>query len=193
MNPIRKILRYIAVRFTSYFLKGLVLIVPITVTIYIVYEVFKFLDNLLPYEIPGMSILIIILATATLGFVGTFLIQNPLREIFEKALKRIPLIKIIYTSIRDLLSAFVGQEKRFTKPVLVKTNRDTEMYKLGFVTQKDLSSLGISEGKSAVYLPHSYNFSGNLFIVSNDLITPVEGPAEEIMKFIVSGGITKIS
>jgi uncharacterized membrane protein len=67
------------------------------------------------------------------------------------------------------------------------------MYKLGFVTQKDLSSLGISEGKSAVYLPHSYNFSGNLFIVSNDLITPVEGPAEEIMKFIVSGGITKIS
>ncbi|MEZ5174104.1 MAG: DUF502 domain-containing protein [Bacteroidia bacterium] len=193
MEEITKLLRFFARRFTSFFLKGLVLIVPITVTIYIVYEVFVFLDNLLPYEIPGMSILIIILATAFLGFVGTFLIQNPLKEVFEKALGRIPLIKIIYTSIRDLLSAFVGKEKRFTKPVLVKTNRDTEMYKLGFITQKDLSSLGISEGKSAVYLPHSYNFSGNLFIVSNDLITPVDGPAEEIMKFIVSGGITKIS
>lgn len=193
MTQLRKIIRFFVVRFTSYFLKGLVLIVPITVTIFIVYEVFKFLDNLLPYEIPGVSILIIIVATATLGFAGTFLIQNPLKEIFEKTLDRIPLIKIIYTSIRDLLSAFVGKEKRFTKPVLVKTNRDTEMYKLGFVTQKDLSSLGIAEGKSAVYLPHSYNFSGNLFIVSNDLITPIDGPAEEIMKFIVSGGITKIS
>lgn len=193
MEDLTKLLRFFTRRFTSFFLKGLVLIVPITVTIYIVYEVFVFLDNLLPYEIPGVSILIIILATAFLGFVGTFLIQNPLKEVFENALGRIPLIKIIYTSIRDLLSAFVGKEKRFTKPVLVKTNRDTEMYKLGFITQKDLSSLGISEGKSAVYLPHSYNFSGNLFIVSNDLITPIEGPAEEIMKFIVSGGITKIS
>jgi uncharacterized membrane protein len=193
MTEITKIFKAIVRRFTGYFLKGLVLIVPITVTFYIVYEVFIFLDNLLPYEIPGMSILIIIAGTAALGFAGTFLIQNPLKDVFEKALNRIPLIKIIYTSIRDLLSAFVGKEKRFTRPVLVKTNRDTEMYKLGFITQKDLSSLGIPEGKSAVYLPHSYNFSGNLFIVSNDLITPIDGPAEEIMKFIVSGGITKIS
>ncbi|MEX1188441.1 MAG: DUF502 domain-containing protein [Bacteroidia bacterium] len=173
-------------------MKGLVLIVPITLTIYIVYQVFKFLDNILPYDIPGVSILIIILVTAILGFIGTAFIQAPLLQLFERALERVPLVKIIYTSIRDLLSAFVGKEKRFTKPVLVKTNRDTEMYKLGFITQKDLSNLGIDEGKSAVYLPHSYNFSGNLFIVSNDLITPIDAPADEIMKFIVSGGITKI-
>lgn len=192
MSIFKRIVRWLTRRFTSYFLKGLVLIVPITVTFYIVFNVFQFLDGLIPYDIPGVSILIILVGTAFLGFIGTTFIQAPLMQLFEKAIEKVPLIKIIYTSIRDLLSAFVGQEKRFTKPVMVKTNRDTGMYKLGFITQKDLSDLGISEGKSAVYLPHSYNFSGNLFIVDNSLITPINAPADEIMKFIVSGGITKL-
>ena len=192
MSIFKRIVRWLTRRFTSYFLKGLVLIVPITVTFYIVFNVFQFLDGLIPYDIPGVSILIILFGTAFLGFIGTTFIQAPLMQLFEKAIEKVPLIKIIYTSIRDLLSAFVGQEKRFTKPVMVKTNRDTGMYKLGFITQKDLSDLGISEGKSAVYLPHSYNFSGNLFIVDNSLITPINAPADEIMKFIVSGGITKL-
>lgn len=179
-------------KFTGYFLKGLILIVPITLTIYIVYKVFSFFDSLLPYEIPGISLLIVLLGTTFLGFIGTTFIQVPLAQLAEKTLNKVPLVKFIYSSIKDLLSAFVGNEKRFTKPVLVKTNRDTEMYKLGFITQEDLSNIGISEGKSAVYLPHSYNFSGNLFIVSNELISPVNAQSDEIMKFIVSGGVTKI-
>jgi uncharacterized membrane protein len=192
MNFFSKLFRWLSRRFTSYFLKGLLLIVPIGVTFYIVYNIFQFLDGLIPYDIPGVSILIILVGTAFLGFIGTTFIQAPIMLLFERAIEKVPLLKIIYTSVRDLLSAFVGKEKRFTKPVLVKTNRDTEMYKLGFITQKDLSDLGISEGKSAVYLPHSYNFSGNLFIVDNSLITPIDAPADEIMKFIVSGGITKL-
>lgn len=179
-------------KFTGYFLKGLILIVPITLTIYIVYNVFSFFDNLLPYEIPGISLLIVLLGTTLLGFIGTTFIQVPLAQLAEKTLNKVPLVKFIYSSIKDLLSAFVGNEKRFTKPVLVKTNRDTEMYKLGFITQEDLSNIGIGEGKSAVYLPHSYNFSGNLFIVSNELLSPVNAQSDEIMKFIVSGGVTKI-
>jgi uncharacterized membrane protein len=91
-----------------------------------------------------------------------------------------------------MLSAFVGNEKRFNKPVMIQVSREAEIFKLGFVTQKDLSYLGIKEGKSAVYLPHSFNFSGNLFIVDNDLITPIDAPSDEVMKFIVSGGITRI-
>jgi uncharacterized membrane protein len=192
MSFFTKLFRWLSRRFTSYFLKGLVLIVPIAITAYIVYKIFQFLDGLIPYDIPGVSILIILIGTALLGFIGTTFIQAPLMSLFERGIEKVPLLKIIYTSVRDLLSAFVGKEKRFTKPVLVKTNRDTEMYKLGFITQKDLSDLGISEGKSAVYLPHSYNFSGNLFIVDNSLITPIDAPPDEIMKFIVSGGITKL-
>ena len=179
-------------RFTAYFLKGLVLIVPIGITFYVVYKVFMFLDGLIQYEVPGVSIVVIVFGTAFLGLIGTALIQTPLLSLFNKTIERIPLIKFIYTSVRDMLSAFVGNEKRFNKPVMIQISRDTALFKLGFVTQKDLSYLGIKEGKSAVYMPHSYNFSGNLFIVDNDLITPIDAPSDEVMKFIVSGGITRI-
>ena len=192
MNQATSIINRILRRFTSYFLKGLVLIVPIGITFYFVYKVFTFLDGLIPYEIPGVSIVVIVFGTAFLGLIGTALIQTPLLSLFNKTIERIPLIKFIYTSVRDMLSAFVGNEKRFNKPVMIQVSRDTALYKLGFVTQKDLSYLGIKEGKSAVYMPHSYNFSGNLFIVDNDLITPIDAPSDEVMKFIVSGGITRI-
>jgi len=192
MNQTTSIISRIFRRFTSYFLKGLVLIVPIGITFYVVYKVFTFLDGLIPYEVPGVSIVVIVFGTALLGLIGTALIQTPLQSLFNRAIERIPLIKIIYTSVRDMLSAFVGNEKRFNKPVMIQVSREAEIFKLGFVTQKDLSYLGIKEGKSAVYLPHSFNFSGNLFIVDNDLITPIDAPSDEIMKFIVSGGITRI-
>ncbi len=192
MNQTTSIISRIFRRFTSYFLKGLVLIVPIGITFYVVYKVFTFLDGLIPYEVPGVSIVVLVFGTALLGLIGTALIQTPLQSLFNRAIERIPLIKIIYTSVRDMLSAFVGNEKRFNKPVMIQVSREAEIFKLGFVTQKDLSYLGIKEGKSAVYLPHSFNFSGNLFIVDNDLITPIEAPSDEVMKFIVSGGITRI-
>lgn len=86
----------------------------------------------------------------------------------------------------------MGNEKRFSKPVLVQVQKDGGMYKLGFITQKDLSHIGMNSGKCAVYMPHSYNFSGNLFIVDYECITPIDAASEDVMKFIVSGGITKI-
>jgi uncharacterized membrane protein len=192
MNPLSSFINRILRRFTSYFLKGLVLIVPIGITFYVVYKAFTFLDSLIPYEVPGVSIVVIVFGTAFLGLIGTALIQTPLLSLFNKTIERIPLIKFIYTSVRDMLSAFVGNEKRFNKPVMIQISRESSLFKLGFVTQKDLSYLGIKEGKSAVYMPHSYNFSGNLFIVDNDLITPIDAPSDEVMKFIVSGGITRI-
>lgn len=185
--------RWVIRRLSGYFLRGLLLIVPIGITAYVVYMSFVFLDSLLPFQWPGLSIVIIVAGTILLGSLGTILIRTPLLQLVNDILERIPLVKFIYTSIRDLLSAFVGNKKRFNKPVLVRMNRDVEVYKLGFITQSDLSEIGIPGGKSAVYLPHSYNFSGNLFIVDNELISSIDAPADEVMKFIVSGGITRIS
>ena len=187
-----KYLKWIFRKFTNYFLKGLILTVPVGITVWVVIKIFLFLDSLLPTTTPGLSILIILVGLAFLGFIGTTFLQVTILNFVDKTLEKIPLVKVIYTSIRDLLSAFVGKEKRFSKPVLVRLSKDAEIYKLGFVTQKDLKNLGIEEGMSAVYLPHSYNFSGNLIIVKNELIQPINGPSDEIMKFIVSGGITNI-
>jgi uncharacterized membrane protein len=172
--------------------RGLLLVVPSTVIIYIIFKLFVFLDDLIPTEIPGLGLLLLIAIITFLGFIGsTFISDSFLKEV-NKILDRIPLLKTIYTAINDLLSAFVGQKKSFSKPVLVKLNRESEIEKPGFITNEDLSTLNIKTGKIAVYLPHSYNFSGNIFIVPIENVTPVSVNTAEFMKFIVSGGVTDL-
>lgn len=179
-------------RILGYFFSGLLLIVPITVIIYVVYSLFIFLDTLLPFKIPGLGVITLVIGITVLGYLGSSFIALPIRRWANQLLDRLPLIKTIYTAITDLLSAFVGQKKSFSRPVLVKLSYSNDIEKLGFITNDDLSTLGITPGKIAVYLPHSYNFSGNLFIVPKENVTPIEAPTAEVMKFIVSGGVTDI-
>ena len=100
-----------------------------------------------------------------------------------------PLLNFIYSAFNDLFSAFVGKEKKFNQPVLVKININSNLEKLGFITEENLDIVQ-SEGKVAVYFPHSYNFSGELFILPRTQITPLDVNSSEMMKFIVSAGLT---
>jgi uncharacterized membrane protein len=183
-----------------YFLQGLLYLAPISITVYIIYQAFIYIDGLLDeyileylgFNIPGLGILIILISIALMGFILSSIIFRPLWRAFERLLVRAPLVKIIYTSVKDLLEAFVGQKKKFTEPVLVKINNTTDLQKIGFITAKDLDILGLGNEKVAVYLPHSYAFSGNLFIAPVENITPINAPPAEVMKFIVSAGVTKI-
>jgi uncharacterized membrane protein len=90
------------------------------------------------------------------------------------------------------MSAFVGEKRRFNRPVLVKLIEGSEIKKLGFITREDLTEFDINEDHIAVYLPHSYNFSGNLYIVEKRNVTVLDANAAEVMKFIVSGGVTEV-
>jgi len=185
----------------NYFLQGLLYITPLGATILIIYFTFNYidsrandlLDSFLYIRIPGLGILLTITVITTIGYFGKSLLAKPLVVLIDAVMEKVPFIKIIYTSTKDFMSAFVGQKKKFTEAVMVQMNKDAEIYKLGFITQKDLTSIGIREGLIAVYLPHSYNFSGNLFIVPAGNVTPINAHSAEIMKFIVSGGITEIN
>lgn len=179
-------------RIISSFFQGLLYLAPITITLFIIFKAFEFIDNLLPFKIPGLGVLVILSGITLVGFAGSLFITRPIKFFFNKLLERIPLFKMVYSSIADLLSAFVGQKKKFTEPVMVKMNEQAEVYKLGFITETDLRKIGINDDKVAVYLPHSYNFSGNLFIVPLKNITHIDAPPAEVMKFIVSGGVTKV-
>lgn len=182
-----------------YFLQGLVLIAPAVITIYIVYLVFNFLDGAIqsffteymPFKIPGLGLLVLLVVITFLGFVGQSIIFRPLRYLLDKLLMNAPLVKVMYSAIRDLFSAFVGKERKFNQPVLVKVNLISDLEKMGFITTEDLSDIGIKD-KVSVYFPHSYNFSGEMFIVPKDQIKPLSIPPAEAMKFIVSGGVTKV-
>ncbi len=182
----------------TYFLEGLLFIAPIAVTFYILYFIFTFVDGLLQHyldkwidkSIPGLGILVIILLLTLIGFIGSTIIARPFKILFNNIMERAPIVKLIYSAISDLLSAFVSKEKKFNKPVLVKVNSISELEKIGFLTQEDLTQIGIKD-KVSVYFPHSYNFSGEMFIVPTENIKLLDIPAAEAMKFVVSGGVSK--
>lgn len=175
----------------SYFLQGVLLVVPSVATIYVLYQLFVVLDSLIPFELfPGAGILIIVTLLTLLGVLGSTIIIQPFSSVFKSFLDRAPLVKVIYDAIKDLVSAFVGKKKSFNTPVLVQMSKDATVQKLGFITSENLEALGI-EGKVAVYLPHSYAFSGNLFVVDASLVTPINAKSSDVMKFIVSGGVAQ--
>ena len=184
----------------NYFFKGLLLLAPITITIWAIIELFNLIDGLLKdliisiigREIPGLGILLLLIIISVIGYLGSTIIFNPIVTYFDKLMARAPLIKIIYTAVKDLVSAFVGQKKRFTEPVSVRIGKDSNLEKLGFITNKDLSVIGMTNEKVAVYLPHSYAWSGNLFIVPTEHITVVNASSTDVMKFIISAGVTNI-
>ena len=176
----------------KYFFRGLLLVIPIGLTIYILVGAVRWLDSLLSLKYPGSGILIILVSITAIGYIGSTLIAKPIVEFFEKLLNRLPLVRIIYSSVKDLISAFVGDKKKFSQPVLVTINKGSDLQKLGFITQEDLSTIGIKE-KIAVYLPHSYNFSGDLYIVPKENVVLIQNSGADIMKFIVSGGVTSVS
>jgi uncharacterized membrane protein len=178
----------------KYFLQGLLLVSPLAITLYVLYQLFTALDNVLKFDLfPGAGILMLFVAITLLGLLGNTIIVTPIKMFFTQMLDRAPLIKTIYSAITDLLSAFIGQKRKFNQPVLVKLSKESNIEKLGFITEEDLSILGLTDGKIAVYLPHSYNFSGNLFIVERHNVVPLNVSASEVMKFIVSGGITHLN
>lgn len=178
------------------FLRGLVFGIPVGLTVGICYAVFTKVDSLLwPVEefllgegrhIPGVGFASILLGTLVLGvLVSSFLTRQVMRSL-ERVLERLPMVKLLYTSIRDLLVAFVGEKRRFDRPVRVSLGA-TGLSVLGFITRDDLESLGLS-GEVAVYVPQSYNFAGNLMIASKDSVTPLSADSGAVMAFVVSGG-----
>jgi uncharacterized membrane protein len=126
---------------------------------------------------------------ALVGFFSSNVIGSGILESIERQLQRVPFIKLVYSSIKDLINAFVGERKSFDKPVLVRLSADDSVHALGFVTRETLTGLGLPE-HVAVYLPQSYNFAGNLVIVPRDAIRPLSVSSGEVMTFIVSGGVS---
>jgi len=173
----------------NYFLKGLLIVLPFAVTFSIVRSIVVSLDTYVDVGIPAVGFLIVIASITFLGFIGSSLITKPLFSLLDDVLSKIPFVKIIYTSVKDFMEAFVGDKKKFNSPVLVEMSLG--MYKPGFITQTDLSNLKLP-GLCAVYFPHSYAFSGNLFLVEKDKVKPFDGNSTDVMKFIVSGGVTNI-
>ena len=183
----------------KYFFQGLLVFIPIGITVLLFFKLFKFFESL--FSFAGftsssvlntlISVAILIAFIILLGLLASSFVFKQLFSFLEEKLEHMPLIKHIYSPIKDFMNAFMGNKKRFTKPVLVLTNPLVNIQEIGFITQDDLSEWDIKD-KIAVYLPLSYSLSGKLIIVPKEFVSPLNADGSEAMKFIVSGGVTDV-
>ncbi|MGE5415588.1 MAG: DUF502 domain-containing protein [Acidobacteriota bacterium] len=173
---------------TKYFFQGLLFVIPIFLTVYVLYWLFAKIDNILPIKYPGVGFVTTILVVTLIGFLASNFLTKRLLVAVDGLFARLPLVKLLYSSVKDLINAFVGDKKSFNKPVLLELGLDSGVHALGFITCESLDKLGLEE-MVAVYLPQSYNFAGNLLIVRKELVKPLDTNSSDLMTFIVSGGV----
>ncbi|WP_316818510.1 DUF502 domain-containing protein [Pedobacter nyackensis] len=185
----------------NYLIKGLLIVLPIALSIFIVIWAVTTVDswlnvnNILGVDpntgasrnIPGLGLALVVSLILLAGIFVTYFVTEPMYNWFQRLLDKIPLLKFIYSSIKDLTEAFVGDEKKFNNPVLVEVEGDLK--RIGFLTQHDLKSINLP-GESIVYFPFSYSFAGQVYVVKHDKIKPLNMSAADAMKLVVSGGVS---
>jgi uncharacterized membrane protein len=198
-------------RLLYFFFQGLVILAPIVITVWAVLSLFNLIDDILPNllhvlfpdlvklnpqgypeKIPGLGFLVVVIIVLLVGYISSSFIVSKLVQLFDNILEKTPGVKIIYSTVKDFLEAFAGNKKKFNKPVLVSIE-SPDVWRIGFITQTDLAEFGLME-HVAVYIPHSYAFSGVTYLVKADRVKKLEGvTSADAMKFIVSGGVTEVA
>jgi len=173
---------------TRSFAQGLLVLAPVAITVWIVWVTVTTLDRWLQTSVPGLGIIIAAAGITLIGYLTGNVLGNQLVSWLEAGLQRVPLIRILYNSLRDLFGAFVGQKRKFDKPVTVEINKHG-LKVLGFLTSERFEDPRLA-GHVSVYLPESYNFAGNLIVVPKEHVHPLDADGAEFMAFIISGGVT---
>lgn len=179
-------------RLIAYFFRGLVLLAPLAVTIWVCVYLFRTIDGWLGLPIPGAGFVATLLLIIIVGVLGSNLLTRGALSFFDGLLARLPFVSLVYGSTKDLVKAFVGEKRRFDKPVLVELFAGGHAHVLGFVTQESLAQLGRATMVS-VYVPQSYHWAGQVFVFPANAIQRLDASSAAVMAFIVSGGVTEIA
>jgi uncharacterized membrane protein len=194
-------MKKIAGALLTYFVKGLIVVVPIGAAAFLIFWGVAKIDESLnlsgifltdskgqPIYIPGLGILNVMVIILVVGILVTNVITDPIKQWINRWINRLPIFKFLYSSIKDLTEAFVGEDKKFNEPVLVEIN-EFGLKKVGFLVQKDLAKIGLP-GEVAVYFPFSYSFAGQVVIISSEKVKSIDRSAADMMKFVISGGVS---
>ncbi|MBP7676678.1 MAG: DUF502 domain-containing protein [Thermoanaerobaculia bacterium] len=174
-----------------YFLQGLLVFVPSVLTIAIVVFVFRAVDAWMGLPVPGAGFLATIALIVVIGALASNFVTKRLFELVEGIFRRLPFVKLLYSAIRDVTDAFVGERKGFERPVFVTLDEASGLKAVGFLTRESLDGAGLPD-HVGVYLPQSYNFAGQLLVVPRRLVTPLAARGADAMAFIVSGGAAEL-
>lgn len=172
------------------FLNGCLVLVPTAVTAYVVVVLFEKIDGWLGLPIPGAGLLVTVVLITAIGAFASNVVGKRLVGLADRLLAKLPLVKLLYTSLRDVTAALLGDRKTFDRPVVVSIDAhgDGGIKVFGFITREDLEAFGLG-GHVAVYVPQSLNFAGQLLLVPRDRVRPLEVAPSELLPVIVSGAI----
>ncbi len=177
----------------DYFIKGLLIFIPIALTVFLLFWVFNSVDsvirNILPKKIPGLGLLLTVVLITVIGFLASNFLGRKFFELIEKIFRGLPLVKLLYSAVKDMIEAFAGEKKSFDKPVLATIAPGSKTKVIGFITRESLENFGLADYVS-VYVPQSYNFAGNVLLFPKEAIVPLDIESSQAMAFIVSGGVS---
>jgi uncharacterized membrane protein len=179
-------------RVVGYFLNGLIFTAPAALTIYVIWAVFTTVDGWLRIPIPGVGFLITLAVITMVGFLASNFLARRLLDWVEDLLERLPGVRLLYSGIRDVTGAFVGEKKRFQQPVVVTIDPDVGSKAIGFLTQDSLPELGMADHVT-VYLPFSYSFAGQTLLFPRERVAMLAAPSAKVMTFVVSGGVADVT
>lgn len=177
-----------------YFIQGLIILAPIGITAYALYWLFEKVDNILrPYvNVPGIGFILIILFVVLVGWVSSYFLMGSILNIFDGWMERTPVIKFIYSSTKDFFEAFAGDKKKFNKAVLANVFSE-DVWIIGFLTDEEMEKFELGAESVAVYVPQSYNFAGQLYILPKNKVRKIEKiTSGEAMKYAVTGGVVDL-
>ncbi|MEP6595146.1 MAG: DUF502 domain-containing protein [Ginsengibacter sp.] len=178
----------------QYFIQGLIILGPVSITAYTIYVVFDKIDNILRpvINIPGIGFVTIVLFVLLVGYLSTFFLMSRILSLLDRLLEKTPGIKLFYSFIKDFFEAFAGNKKKFTNGVLANIENN-DVWRVGFITQEDMSKFAMVDFV-AVYVPMAYSVAGNVYIIPRSRIRPITNISSvQTMKFAVSGGVTDIA
>ncbi|MBN2183649.1 MAG: DUF502 domain-containing protein [Sedimentisphaerales bacterium] len=181
----------------DYFIKGLLIFVPIGLTVFLLIWAFTSLDKafrgllrgLVGIDIPAIGLLLTVALITMIGFLASNFLGRRFFELIEKIFRGLPLVKLLYSAVKDMIEAFAGEKKSFDKPVLAAIAPGSAVKIVGFITRESLENFGLTD-YVAVYMPQSYNFAGNVLLFPKESITPLKVESSQAMAFIVSGGVS---
>ena len=178
-------------RLFNYFLRGLVVVAPLALTVYVCVVIFTTIDSWLRLPIPGVGFLAMLVLITMVGFLASNLVARGVFGTLDRVLERLPFVRLLYSSSKDMFNAFVGEKRRFDKPVLVSLTADGAVKVVAFMTSDSLTSLGVADHVS-VYMPQSYGFAGHIIVVPANRVRRIDADAAQVMAFIISGGVTDV-
>lgn len=181
-------------RLFRYFVQGVIIIAPIGITAYVLFWLFNVIDGILrPFvNIPGLGFAIIIVFIILVGWFSSNFLMGSFIHFFDQWIERTPVIKFIYSSTKDFFEAFAGDKRKFNKAVLAQVF-SADVWIIGFLTDEEMSKFEMGAEQVAVYVPQSYNFAGQLYILPRNKVRTIEKiTSGEAMKYAVTGGVVDL-